>query len=195
MGLQCCFSVTTLHTLKLSPISILRQSTKIPTLQPSLPPPQPSTPSPRQSPFRPSSHRTHNNFVKAPQWKAAIDFKWIRENKEAVAANVKNRNSNANIDLVVELYDKLLDVRKEVEGLRAERNVIANRMKGKLESSERQKLVEEGKNLKERLVTLEEDLLKLTDELQQEAQWCAKYDTSRCSSRRRRLFYHKKNCW
>ncbi|CAA3016822.1 serine--tRNA ligase, chloroplastic mitochondrial isoform X2 [Olea europaea subsp. europaea] len=43
-------------------------------------------------------------------------------------------------------------------------------MKGKLEPSERQKLVEEGKNLKERLVTLEEDLLNLTDELQQEAQ-------------------------
>ncbi|XP_016473267.1 serine--tRNA ligase, chloroplastic/mitochondrial isoform X2 [Nicotiana tabacum] len=43
-------------------------------------------------------------------------------------------------------------------------------MKGKLEPSERQKLIEEGKNLKEALVTLEEDLLKLTDELQQEAQ-------------------------
>lgn len=69
-------------------------------------------------------------------------------------------------------------------------------MKGKLEPSERQQLIEEGwclilclpwsfwwlgyslcelyflsgKNLKEELVTLEEDLLKLTDELQQEAQ-------------------------
>ncbi|TMW98273.1 hypothetical protein EJD97_004280, partial [Solanum chilense] len=58
----------------------------------------------------------------------------------------------------------------EVEKLRAERNAVANKMKGKLESSERQKLIEEGKNLKEELVTLEEDLLKLTDELQQEAQ-------------------------
>lgn len=43
-------------------------------------------------------------------------------------------------------------------------------MKGKLEPSERQKLIEEGKHLKEEIVTLEEDLLKLTDELQQEAQ-------------------------
>lgn len=43
-------------------------------------------------------------------------------------------------------------------------------MKGKLDPSERQKHIEEGKNLKEGLVTLEEDLLKLTDELQQEAQ-------------------------
>lgn len=105
-----------------------------------------------------------------PQWKAAIDFKWIRENKEAVAANIRIRNSNANLELVLELYDKLLNVQKEVERLRAERNVVASKMKGKLESSERQKLIEEGKNLKEGLVTLEEDLLKLTDELQQEAQ-------------------------
>ncbi|XP_057469920.1 serine--tRNA ligase, chloroplastic/mitochondrial-like isoform X2 [Actinidia eriantha] len=43
-------------------------------------------------------------------------------------------------------------------------------MKGKLEPSERQKLIEEGKNLKEGLVTLEEDLLNLSEELQYEAQ-------------------------
>ncbi|KAG8388235.1 hypothetical protein BUALT_Bualt02G0104700 [Buddleja alternifolia] len=118
-----------------------------------------------------ASDLDENKVVKAPQWKAAIDFKWIRENKEAVSANVKNRNSNANLDLVLELYDKLLNVQKqEVERLRAERNAIANKMKAKLEPSERQKLIEEGKYLKDGLVTLEEDLLKLTDELQQEAQ-------------------------
>ncbi|KAL7152608.1 hypothetical protein ABFS83_04G109100 [Erythranthe nasuta] len=43
-------------------------------------------------------------------------------------------------------------------------------MKAKLEPSERQKLIEEGKTLKDGLVTLEEDLLKLTEELQQQAQ-------------------------
>lgn len=73
---------------------------------------------------------------------------------------------------------------------------MANKMKGKLEPSERQKLIDEGigwkgmlvilsflrlillfelffrvgKNLKEELLNLEEDLLKLTDELQQKAQ-------------------------
>lgn len=50
--------------------------------------------------------------VKPPQWKAAIDFKWIRENKEAVAVNIKNRNSNANLELVLELYERLLNVQK-----------------------------------------------------------------------------------
>ncbi|XP_031375130.1 serine--tRNA ligase, chloroplastic/mitochondrial isoform X1 [Punica granatum] len=105
------------------------------------------------------------------QWKAAIDFKWIRDHRDAVATNIKNRNSSANLDLVLELYAKMLDTQKEVEQLRGERNAVANKMKGKLEPSERQKLVEEGKNLKEGLMTLEEDLVKLTDELQQEAQF------------------------
>ncbi|KAK7852901.1 serine--trna ligase [Quercus suber] len=106
-----------------------------------------------------------------PQWKAAIDFKWIRENKEAVALNIEKRNSNANLETVLQLYDKMTHLQKvEVERLRGERNVVANKMKGKLEPAERQRLIEEGKNLKEGLVTLEEDLLKLTDELQQEAQ-------------------------
>ncbi|KAH7847418.1 hypothetical protein Vadar_025846 [Vaccinium darrowii] len=108
-------------------------------------------------------------FVK-PQWKASIDFKWIRDDKVAMAANIENRNSSANLELVLELYEKMLTVQKEVELLRAERNVVANKMKGKLEPAERQKLIEEGKNIKEGLVSLEEDLLKLTDELQQEAQ-------------------------
>ncbi|XP_024008989.1 serine--tRNA ligase, chloroplastic/mitochondrial isoform X2 [Eutrema salsugineum] len=105
-----------------------------------------------------------------PQWKAAIDFKWIRDNKEAIEINIKNRNSNANLEAVLELYENMINLQKEVEGLREERNNVAKKMKGKLEPSERQKLVEEGKNLKESLVTLEEDLVKLRDELQLVAQ-------------------------
>ncbi|CAH9128746.1 unnamed protein product [Cuscuta epithymum] len=105
----------------------------------------------------------------ANQWKAAIDFKWIRENKDSVAVNIRNRNSSANLGLVLELYQRLLDAQKEVERLRAERNVVANKMKGNLEPTERQKLIEEGKNLKDALVNLEENLTKLSDELHQEA--------------------------
>lgn len=47
--------------------------------------------------------------------------------------------------------------------------MVANKMKGKLESSARQALVEKGKILKEELGTLEEDLVQITDKLQQEA--------------------------
>lgn len=45
-------------------------------------------------------------------WKASIDFKWIRDNRDAVANNIKNRNASANLDLVLELYAKMLDTQK-----------------------------------------------------------------------------------
>ncbi|WJX34991.1 Serine--tRNA ligase, chloroplastic/mitochondrial, variant 2 [Trifolium repens] len=105
-----------------------------------------------------------------PQWKASIDFKWIKDNKETVAANIKNRNSDANLEHILHLYDKMFILQKEVERVRGERNAVANKMKGKLEPSERQILIEQGKNLKEGLVALEEDLVKLNDELQREVQ-------------------------
>ncbi|KAG9452881.1 hypothetical protein H6P81_005785 [Aristolochia fimbriata] len=118
----------------------------------------------------PSVPEQAEKVSKKTQWKAAIDFKWIRDNKGVVASNIKNRNSNADLELVLELYERMLSHQKEVERLRGERNVVANKMKGKLEASERQVLIEQGKKLKEDLVTVEEDLVVLTDQLQQEAQ-------------------------
>ncbi|KAK4488880.1 hypothetical protein RD792_004670 [Penstemon davidsonii] len=172
MVLQSC-------TLKLNPFSILKPLSKFQTtLNPisqhfhyrSRPLPLLVRALSSSSSSSAAASPDESKVVKGTQWKAAVDFKWIRDNKEAVAVNIKNRNSNANLDLVLQLYDKLLNVQKEVERLRSERNIVANKMKGKLEHSERLKLIEEGKNIKERLVSLEEDLLKLTDELQQDAQ-------------------------
>ncbi|GMI82820.1 Seryl-tRNA synthetase, ovule abortion 7 [Hibiscus trionum] len=186
MALQCRLSGTTIQSLKMATIPISSSSSRFifrtlpKTLNLALF--SRHTP-PKAPPFSvliralsaqavaaaPAAQISDNKVVK-PQWKAAIDFKWIRDNKEEVAVNIKNRNSNANLELVLELYDKMLNLQKEVEGLRGERNNVANKMKGKLEPSERQKLVEEGKNLKEALMTLEEDLINLRDELQLEAQ-------------------------
>jgi len=55
-----------------------------------------------------------------PQWKAAIDFKWIRDNRDAVADNIRSRNSAANLDLVLELYDQYLALQK----VRSSLNVV-----------------------------------------------------------------------
>ncbi|KAL0463979.1 UNVERIFIED_CONTAM: Serine--tRNA ligase, chloroplastic/mitochondrial [Sesamum latifolium] len=179
MGLQSC-------TFRLSPFSILRPFSKpykIPTALTPLPcrfrylrcssrspllaralssaaaaAPQPITTNPAAT-SDPDEH-------KGASMESGDRFQ-VDKGEQVAAANI---NSTANLDLVLELYDKLLNVQKEVERLRAERNVVANKMKGKLEPSERQKLIEEGKNLKDGLVTLEEDLVKLTDELQLEAQ-------------------------
>ncbi|KAL1344651.1 hypothetical protein HN51_018519 [Arachis hypogaea] len=117
----------------------------------------------------PSTTKAEDQVARS-HWKAAIDFKWIKDNKEAVAANIRNRNSDADLELVLQLYDRFFNLQKEVERVRGERNAVANKMKGKMEQSQRQRLIEEGKNLKEGLIALEEDLLKLNDKLQLEAQ-------------------------
>ncbi|KAJ9545475.1 hypothetical protein OSB04_025182 [Centaurea solstitialis] len=199
MSLQCCYGGTTIQALKLASIpsricsssssssSSLRSSTAISrrlTLFKTLT----STNSIHRLPFfiiralsstaaaaQPLIDSTaatvSPDYSVKPQWKAAIDFKSILENKAAMAENLNNRNSNANLELVIELYERLLALQKqEVEDLRYERNIVANKMKGKVEPLERQILIEEGKSLKEKLLTLEEDLVKLTDALQREAQ-------------------------
>lgn len=41
-------------------------------------------------------------------WKASIDFKYIRDNQEAVKQNCIDRNANADVDRVVELYEAFM---------------------------------------------------------------------------------------
>ncbi len=97
-----------------------------------------------------------------------LDLKFIRDNVDAVKANVLNRHVSADPELVVDLYDKRNLLLKELETLRASRNANAERMKGKLSPSERTPLIEEGKRLKEGIAELErrheETENKLTEE-------------------------------
>eukprot|EP00897_Mesotaenium_endlicherianum_P004987 jgi/Mesen1/4516/ME000023S03890 len=41
-----------------------------------------------------------------PTWKAHLDFKWMRDNKEAIARNIVARNAKVDVEKVVELYEE-----------------------------------------------------------------------------------------
>jgi len=84
-----------------------------------------------------------------------LDLKFIRDNLEAVKANVSHRHVSADPDLVVRLYDERNRLLKELESLRAARNANAEKMKGKLPSDARAPLIEEGRRLKESIAELE----------------------------------------
>lgn len=105
----------------------------------------------------------------APSWKPHIDFKYIRDHQADVEENCRLRNSTADVAKVVALYEEFVKKNMEVDALRAERNRVANSMKGKLAPEERQKLVEEGKRLKEEVASLEGGLQELQDQLDAEA--------------------------
>jgi len=97
-----------------------------------------------------------------------LDLKFIRDNLDAVKANVLHRHVSADPDLVVQLYDERNRLLKELESLRASRNANADKMKGKLTPEQRTPLIEEGKRLKESIAELEkrheETEKKLTEE-------------------------------
>jgi len=98
-----------------------------------------------------------------------LDFKYIKDNLDAVRENIKNRNVTASPEKVVELYDQRNGVIQELEDLRRKRNENASKMKGKLEPEVRQGLIEEGKSLKDQISQVESRLEILLKELKEAA--------------------------
>lgn len=87
-----------------------------------------------------------------------LDYRFIKENLDAVKENIKNRNMNADADLVVKLYDERAALTTKLQNLQQKRNANAAAMKQKLDSETRQKYIDEGKSLKEEIAAAEKEL-------------------------------------
>lgn len=98
-----------------------------------------------------------------------LDPKFIRDNLDAVLLNVKNRHVSADPTRVVKLYEQRNTVLRELEEARAARNANAQKMKAKLSPEERSALVDEGKQLKEKIAGLEKSHEELEKSLTEEA--------------------------
>ena len=61
-----------------------------------------------------------------------LDLKYIRDNLEAVRENTRRRNSTADPDKVVALFDERNRLLGSSEALRARRNANAQAMKAKV---------------------------------------------------------------
>ncbi|MDC7127353.1 MAG: serine--tRNA ligase [Spirochaetales bacterium] len=98
-----------------------------------------------------------------------LDLKYIKENADAVKKNVADRFMNVDVDLVIELYDKRNSLITQIDDLRQKRNENAKKMKGPMEKDERQKLIDEGKQLKEDIASIESELNSVESNLKSEA--------------------------
>lgn len=94
-----------------------------------------------------------------------LDLKFIRDNIDAVRANIADRYMDADADAVVRLADERAAAIQALEDKRRRRNEVAAAMKGKLAETERQALIDEGKALKESIASLEERLAAVEAEL------------------------------
>ena len=103
-------------------------------------------------------------------WRAAIDFKKLKEDPAAAQANADDRAAQCDVAKVCELYDAFQSLNRECDEIRELRNANAKSMKGKLEPETRAALIAEGKELKDKLAALEGTLGDLEFQLQTEGQ-------------------------
>lgn len=86
-----------------------------------------------------------------------IDLRQLHDNIEVMKKNILERKTEANPELVVELYEKKNRLQAQLEELRKQRNETAEKMKS-CSPGERPALIELGKQLKEQIAE-EEKLL------------------------------------
>ncbi len=94
-----------------------------------------------------------------------LDYKFIKDNLEAVKENIKNRNMTADADKVVELYDKRTSLVTKQQDLQQQRNENAKAMKQKLDDAKRQELIQAGKKIKEDIAEVEKELSQIEIDL------------------------------
>lgn len=98
-----------------------------------------------------------------------LDYRFIKENLDAVKENIKNRNMSADADAVVELYDRRTALVTRRQELQQKRNENAAAMKGKMDADVRQKLIEEGKRIKDEISEVEKDCEEIEASLEEAA--------------------------
>ena len=93
-----------------------------------------------------------------------IDIKELKTRRDEIARNIENRNMKVDVDEVIALGDRRANLMHAVEELRAKRNENALRMKGKMDDNQRQSLIAEGRELKDKIAASEEELSKVDED-------------------------------
>ena len=87
-----------------------------------------------------------------------IDYRELKTRRDEIAKNIADRNMKVDVDEAIALQDKRSELMKAAEELRAARNVNAQKMKGKMDNEERQALIAEGREIKDRIAEVESEL-------------------------------------
>ena len=86
-----------------------------------------------------------------------IDLRELTKRRDEIAKNISQRAMNVDIDKIIELQQEYLTLLQNIEQLRSKRNENALAMKQKLEQQERNRLIEEGRSLKEQIAQAEQN--------------------------------------
>jgi seryl-tRNA synthetase len=94
-----------------------------------------------------------------------LDANFIRENLEAVKANVRNRKVNADVDRVVQLDDERKRLVQETQTIQQRQNEISKLIPKEKDKDKKQALIQEGRTLRERVTTLETQVRQVEENL------------------------------
>ena len=95
-----------------------------------------------------------------------LDIKFIRENKDLVKEAARKKLLKVDIDTLLELDDKRLKLLVEVETLRKQQNDFSESIVKVADQTEKAKLIDEMKSVKDALQAKEEELKKIMKEWQ-----------------------------
>jgi seryl-tRNA synthetase len=94
-----------------------------------------------------------------------LDAQFIRDNPEAVKANCRYRNVKADVDAVVRLDDQRRRLVQETQTLQQRQNDISKLIPKEKDKDKKQVLIQEGRELREKVTALEGQIKQVEDEL------------------------------
>jgi seryl-tRNA synthetase len=86
-----------------------------------------------------------------------LDIKFIRENKDIIKEGAKKKHIDVDIDKLLTVDEKRLEILSRVEFLRGEQNKVSVSMGGTLSDEARKQLIEEMRLVKDELKEKEEE--------------------------------------
>lgn len=97
--------------------------------------------------------------------KPTFDFAYWTEHVGEVQKNAENRKFKCNVQKVADLNSEYRQAMYDISQIQKKRNAHSKLMRGKMEADQRQKLIEEGKQIKEELMEMEAKKDKLSEEM------------------------------
>lgn len=85
-----------------------------------------------------------------------LDIKFIRENAKKIEEAAKNKNIELDVSELLKIEEKKRKIQKEIDDLRSQRKKITEKIQ-KVSASEQRNVVGEGKEIKEKISSLEEE--------------------------------------
>lgn len=90
-----------------------------------------------------------------------LDIKFIRENQRAVEKAIKDKNIDLNLDKFLELDKKRVETLQKIEKLQTDKNKLNDKI---ARADDKEKVIAEGKEIKEKLAKLDPEFKKIKDE-------------------------------